>query len=128
MLIKDLIYIALFSLGTLHASSSFDLSKEELDNRFNATYSFYRANKTNLTTKAVGQIEFRLKPIVNGKHSSNMTLAKTAFILYTLGCKSTHQKAMHALFYRSDFDAPLYGQLNRDIYIYEHSGLSWVKR
>lgn len=112
-ILSILLPVYLIEISTPLASRQLGTHHEE--ELFNKAYTFYEEKKSNLTQKTLGQIEFSLKSIIENKNTSPEVLADTAYLLLVLDCKTSHQKAMNALFYRPDFNAALYTKLIRDV-------------
>ena len=68
----------------------------------------YTENRTTLTPRVLGRIEYQLKQIITDQNITQEVLANTACLLFTLDCTSSYTKACNALFHRPDFNPKLY--------------------
>jgi thioredoxin-like negative regulator of GroEL len=109
------IFFSVYLICSPALSASSPLNTEQVEKLFDSLVPTYEKNKENLTPEILGQMELRLKPIIENQNSSHDILANTAYLLFVLDCKQSYQKAMDTLFYRPDFNAPLYKALLKRI-------------
>jgi Sec-independent protein translocase protein TatA len=118
MMFFKIILPTLFSvylIGSPTLSASSPLNTEQLENLFDSVNACYEKNKENLTPKILAQIEEQLNLIIGNQNTSHDILANTAYLLFTIDCETSYLKAMNTLFYRRDFNAPLYRSLMKYI-------------
>ncbi|MDP3640913.1 MAG: hypothetical protein Q8R43_00545 [Alphaproteobacteria bacterium] len=80
-------------INLLSAANFTQNTPEEI---YNSAFNYYTENRTTLTPRVLGRIEYQLKQIITDQNTSQEVLANTACLLFALDCTSSIQKrAMH---------------------------------
>lgn len=103
--------LSLFTIGTFELSAAY----ADTEVSFDSIFAIYERNKANLTPKALGTIECRLRQIIENPNTSDDVLADAAKLLFTIDCKTSYLKAMGILFNRPNFNGKLYRKLIKSI-------------